>query len=53
MGLINEIPASECRLLKCPIVTDGGRKVTVGFKEAEFKKVWGKIGSGLDTMPIK
>ena len=33
--------ASEGRLLKRPIVTDGGKKVTVGFKEAEFKKVWG------------
>lgn len=32
---------SEGRLLKRPIVTDGGKKVTVGFNDKEFKKVWG------------
>lgn len=32
--------ASEGRLLKRPIVTDG-KQVTVGFKLEEFKQVWG------------
>ncbi|MEC0246749.1 arsenate reductase family protein [Paenibacillus chitinolyticus] len=32
--------ASNGKLLKRPIVTDGGR-VTVGFKEADFEKAWG------------
>jgi arsenate reductase len=31
--------ASEGRLIKRPIVTDGS-KVTVGFDESEFKRVW-------------
>lgn len=33
--------ATEGRLIKRPIVTDGN-KVTVGFNEAEFKKSWPK-----------
>jgi len=31
--------AGEGRLIKRPIVTDG-KKVTVGFDEKEFKKIW-------------
>jgi arsenate reductase (glutaredoxin) len=33
--------ASEGRLLKRPIVTDGSR-VTVGFSPEEFEKIWGR-----------
>jgi len=33
--------ASEGRLLKRPIVTDGSR-VTVGFSSEEFAKIWGR-----------
>ncbi len=33
--------ASEGRLLKRPIVTDGSR-VTVGFSPTEFEKTWGR-----------
>ena len=33
--------ASEGRLIKRPIVTDG-TKVTVGFNEEEFKRMWPK-----------
>jgi arsenate reductase len=33
--------ASNGRLIKRPIAFDGD-KVTVGFKEAEYKEVWGK-----------
>ena len=33
--------ASEGRLIKRPIVTDGA-KATVGFHEAEFKQAWPK-----------
>lgn len=33
--------ASEGRLIKRPIVTDG-KKVTVGFSEEEFKRTWPK-----------
>ena len=33
--------ASEGRLLKRPIVTDG-KRVTVGFSPEEFGKVWGR-----------
>jgi len=33
--------ASEGRLIKRPIVTDG-TKVTVGFSPEEFTKVWGR-----------
>nr|WP_310185655.1 arsenate reductase family protein [Bacillus sp. 3255] len=36
-----ELLASNGRLIKRPIVTDGTR-VTVGFKEDEFKDVWSK-----------
>ncbi|WLR50490.1 arsenate reductase family protein [Bacillus tianshenii] len=36
-----ELLASDGMLLKRPIVTDG-EKVTVGFKEDEFEKVWSK-----------
>lgn len=32
--------ASNGRLIKRPIVTDG-KRVTVGFKEEEFREVWG------------
>jgi arsenate reductase len=32
--------ASEGRLLKRPIVTDG-KRVTVGFSPEEFEKIWG------------
>lgn len=50
MGLKNRLPqmsedemlellASNGRLIKRPIVTDG-RKVTVGFKEEAFEQVW-------------
>jgi len=35
-----ELMASNGRLMKRPIVTDG-RKVTVGFKESEYKRIWG------------
>lgn len=33
--------ASEGRLIKRPIVTDGTR-VTVGFSREEFQKIWGR-----------
>ncbi len=33
--------ASDGMLIKRPIVTDG-KKVTVGFKEAEFESTWGQ-----------
>ncbi|MFD0697391.1 arsenate reductase family protein [Paenibacillus sp. GCM10027628] len=36
-----ELLASNGRLIKRPIVTDG-TKVTVGFKEPEFEAVWAK-----------
>ena len=36
---IVDMLASEGRLIKRPIVTDG-TKVTVGFDESEFKRVW-------------
>ncbi len=36
-----ELLASNGRLIKRPIVTDGVN-VTVGFKEEEFEKVWGR-----------
>ncbi|MDR6554552.1 arsenate reductase [Paenibacillus qinlingensis] len=36
-----ELLASNGRLIKRPIVTDG-HKVTVGFKEEAFKDVWAK-----------
>ncbi|MCY9666095.1 arsenate reductase family protein [Paenibacillus alginolyticus] len=36
-----ELLASNGRLIKRPIVTDG-HKVTVGFKEAEYDEVWAK-----------
>lgn len=36
-----ELLASNGRLIKRPIVTDG-TQVTVGFKEPEFEAVWGK-----------
>jgi arsenate reductase len=36
---IVDMLASEGRLIKRPIVTDGS-KVTVGFDESEFKRVW-------------
>ncbi|MEW9699686.1 arsenate reductase family protein [Paenibacillus sp. SI8] len=36
-----ELLASNGRLIKRPIVTDGTR-VTVGFKEAEYEEVWAK-----------
>jgi arsenate reductase len=35
-----ELLASNGRLIKRPVVTDGA-KVTVGFKEDEFSRVWG------------
>jgi arsenate reductase len=35
-----ELLASNGRLIKRPIVTDG-RKVTVGYKEEEYKRAWG------------
>ena len=38
-GEIVSMLSSEGRLIKRPIVTDGSR-VTVGFKEPEFKNVW-------------
>jgi len=38
-GEIVNMLASEGRLIKRPIVTDGTR-ITVGFHEAEFKKMW-------------
>ncbi|MHB8482667.1 MAG: arsenate reductase family protein [Nitrospiria bacterium] len=34
-----KILSGEGRLIKRPIVTDG-KKVTVGFNEEEFKKIW-------------
>ncbi|WP_062109352.1 arsenate reductase family protein [Bacillus niameyensis] len=34
-----EILASDGMLIKRPIVTDG-KKVTVGFKEADFEQAW-------------
>jgi arsenate reductase len=34
-----DLLASDGKLIKRPIVTDG-EKVTVGFKEDEFRKVW-------------
>lgn len=36
-----ELLASDGMLIKRPIVTDG-KKVTVGFKEAEFGQIWTK-----------
>lgn len=36
---IIKLLASDGRLIKRPIVTDG-KKVTVGFHENEFKKIW-------------
>ncbi|MDU0203195.1 MULTISPECIES: arsenate reductase family protein [Paenibacillus] len=36
-----ELLASNGRLIKRPIVTDG-EKVTVGFKEAEFEEAWAR-----------
>lgn len=36
-----ELLASNGRLIKRPIVTDG-TKVTVGFKEAEYEEIWAK-----------
>ncbi|NEW08195.1 arsenate reductase family protein [Paenibacillus sp. SYP-B3998] len=38
-----ELLASNGRLIKRPIVTDGTH-VTVGFKEAEYEKVWTRGG---------
>ncbi len=38
---IIKLLAMEGRLIKRPIVTDG-KKVTVGYKEEEFKGVWKK-----------
>jgi len=35
-----ELLASNGRLIKRPIVTDG-TKVTVGYKEADYENVWG------------
>ncbi|ASS90333.1 MAG: arsenate reductase family protein [Bacillaceae bacterium] len=35
-----DLLASDGMLIKRPIVTDG-EKVTVGFKEEEFEKIWG------------
>lgn len=35
-----ELLATDGMLIKRPIVTDGS-KVTVGFKEDEYKEVWG------------
>jgi len=34
-----DLLASDGMLLKRPIITDG-KKVTVGFREAEFERVW-------------
>jgi arsenate reductase (glutaredoxin) len=36
-----ELLASNGRLIKRPIVTDG-QQVTVGFKETEYEQIWGK-----------
>jgi arsenate reductase (glutaredoxin) len=36
-----ELLSSNGRLIKRPIVSDG-KRVTVGFKEAEYEKVWGQ-----------
>lgn len=36
-----ELLASNGRLIKRPIVTDGS-KVTVGYKEAQYEEVWGR-----------
>lgn len=36
-----QLLAGNGKLIKRPIVTDGSR-VTVGFKEEEFERVWGK-----------
>ncbi len=38
---ILKMMAEEGRLIKRPIITDGNR-VTVGFNEEEFKKVWSR-----------
>jgi arsenate reductase len=38
---IIKLLASEGRLIKRPIVTDGTR-VTVGFSPEEFQKTWGR-----------
>jgi arsenate reductase len=38
---IIKLLASEGRLIKRPIVTDGTR-VTVGFSAEEFQKAWGR-----------
>lgn len=40
---IIKILASDGRLIKRPIVTDG-KKVTVGFKEEEFERSWPRSG---------
>ena len=40
-GEVVKMLASEGRLIKRPIVTDGV-KVTVGFNEADFKQAWPK-----------
>lgn len=37
-----ELLASNGMLIKRPLVTDG-EKVTVGFKEEEYEKVWGQM----------
>ncbi|HEY4485899.1 MAG TPA: ArsC/Spx/MgsR family protein [Nitrospiria bacterium] len=42
-GAVIKLLASEGRLIKRPIVTDGSR-VTVGFSPEEFLKVWGGGG---------
>jgi arsenate reductase (glutaredoxin) len=36
-----ELLASNGRLIKRPVITDGSR-VTVGFKETELEQVWGE-----------
>jgi len=38
-----ELLASNGMLIKRPIVTDGSR-VTVGFREDEYRKMWGREG---------
>jgi arsenate reductase len=40
-GEVVKLLASEGRLIKRPIVTDG-RRVTVGFSPEEFLKIWGR-----------
>jgi len=39
-GSIIKLLASEGRLIKRPIVTDG-RRVTVGYSPEDFSKIWG------------